>query len=1618
MKEPVRQGVAKAVTAERDKGSSTGSIIAIPALALLLGLLISFALGWSWNTRNEEAINAELLRLTDQAEELVKTRFGVYEYGLRGLRGVVITAGPENLSRAEIQRYIASRENRREFPGARGFGYIKFVKAEDTQQFLERARTDDFPDFGIRELSPNSGDRFVIQYIYPLAGNEGATGLDIASEANRRAAALEAARTGEVRLTQPITLVQADGNVRRGFLVLLPVYHPGMPISTPDQREQAIAGWSYAPLVVDEVLYDFEPNLGNISLILTDLSEAEPFFVSDTSGQQPSERLTQSRQIKVYGRDWLMQTAVLPGLSQSIGLLSPWLISALAAALSFAVSSIIWWQMIARRKNFYQAYDKDLSLIAFLRQPVAISSTILLLGLSLLVCLATAVYIWRTNISTFSDELIDRTVEAIDAHQDNYLDYKAAVSFFATSVQSMASFQNYLDDEKVAPAVWKDQIANAFVAYMLSSDLVTQARVIGLADNGRELVRVQYEEGQLVKFDRTRLQEKAQEPYMQAAKSLRPGDIWVSDINLNREFGEIAEPFEPTVRFVSPIFDNNQKLFAVTVLNVDAQRILAESLAHDAHHFLGIALDRNARILAYPDSSRNFTFEFGDAPIWGAISRKIALPWGADNRLQSFESEFGSILTASATTQGTANATSGEVTYIFAKPMRSIYGAFLRPVGIVALAFCITIFVVLMTLYTSWRKARQEQLLEEQIVAADRTKEQEELFRGILAAAPEAMLVIDDQGIITLANDQAGSTFAYDTDELLGRSVSIFVRPQDVAAHEAGMRQYMTNPGLVAMGRDREIIAQRKDGSTFPIEINLAPAQLSGQTIVIVSLRDLTEARRAEAVLLAAKEAALKASEAKGAFMANISHEIRTPLNAIIGLTSLLFDDDLPDRHRDYLNKINLAGRSLLGIVNDVLDLAKIEADEMTLERVVFAPKEKLTEIETVLKNQAESAGINLISEIGPGVPDLVIGDGNRLGQILTNLLGNAIKFTEKGSVTLKAELVESQNPDTADNVTLHFSVTDTGIGIPEDVQAKLFQPFSQADSSTSRKFGGTGLGLSIVRKMADLMGGTCSLVSEPGKGSTFAVTIPFELVKADGSDEQDTGSDPLFVFIVEDNQADCLRLKELATSLGWRAIALSTGQELVDEYMQHHKNNRRLPDAIIIDWQLPDFDGLRAIQKLADEVGEDTLPAALMISAFDKDKIAKIDTSRLVDEIVNKPIDGSTLFNTVNEIVSAKTGRLNKVLELTSTASLNANWLADIKVLVVDDSALNREVADQILKRNGAHSVAVESAEKCIELLEKTSLMFDVVLMDIQMPGMDGYEATRFIRNNLKLENLPIIALTAGALVEEKKAALNAGMNDFLTKPIEPQSLISRIRACVEQSRGRSIPVTPHVSAAKPQPAVSEVPDRNTTATPPASADLASSDSEETLPLWDKQRAMTLVYGNEALLIRIAGLFPPQAREIIDKLRAALSNEDAKACVMLLHTLQGAASQVAALKAAAHGKKLENVTLEEGISTLKTEFDEFAKTVEDTAIHIEAGLTNGVSETAPANGQNEDLINLLNLLEAGSADAMEKFKQVTSELAELTSHDQVAIMENHLRNLDFDIVAEMIKPIAKSNSE
>jgi PAS domain S-box-containing protein len=636
------------------------------------------------------------------------------------------------------------------------------------------------------------------------------------------------------------------------------------------------------------------------------------------------------------------------------------------------------------------------------------------------------------------------------------------------------------------------------------------------------------------------------------------------------------------------------------------------------------------------------------------------------------------------------------------------------------------------------------------------------------------MVRVDVDNRIVACNPAFEQLFGYTQTELSGRNIVEVVSSPEYRT-EASRNVSLVQEGGVIRSISRR---QRKDHSLVDVELLGAPVMVAGRKVGIFAFYlDITERKQAMAALEQAKAAAEAANQAKSAFLATMSHEIRTPMNAIIGMTGLLLDTELTSEQRDFAETVRASSDALLNIINDILDFSKIEAEKLELERQPFDLRECVESALDLLASRAAEKGLDLAYLLDDQVPSAVYGDVTRLRQILVNLLSNAVKFTSQGEVVVSIAArgtddegrEDAEHRDTAPVYELHFAVRDTGIGITEEGRTALFQSFSQVDASTSRRYGGTGLGLAISKRLAELMGGTMWVESQPGIGSTFHFTLLAQAAPARARPYLENSQVRLVgkrILIVDDNETNCSILTLQTQSWGMLPYAYTSAKEALTQVQAG------VPfDVAILDMQMPEMDGLTLAEQIRRSQNTRELPLVMLTSLGRRD----IDTQGVeFVAFLHKPIKPSQLYNTLLSIF-AEQEQARPVLKPTEATGIQFDALLGqrlpLRILLVEDNTVNQKLALRLLERMGYRADVAGNGLEALEALQRQH--YDVILMDVQMPEMDGLEASRIIHESWPPEQHPrIIAMTANAMQGDREECLAAGMDDYLTKPIQVTAL------------------------------------------------------------------------------------------------------------------------------------------------------------------------------------------------------------------------------------------------------
>ena len=881
--------------------------------------------------------------------------------------------------------------------------------------------------------------------------------------------------------------------------------------------------------------------------------------------------------------------------------------------------------------------------------------------------------------------------------------------------------------------------------------------------------------------------------------------------------------------------------------------------------------------------------------------------------------------------------------------------------------------------------ARLNNTLEEKIkFRTQELADQLSFQRVLMDTIPYPLFYKDAECRFAGFNKSYGDTFAVDTNLLIGKTVLDL--------------DYLPEADRIEYQQEDERTIQQTASVRREMPIPFADGQIH-QTLYWVSgfrkadgqpgglvgtFVDITAQKQAEAKLAYAKELAEEAARMKSDFLANMSHEIRTPLNAILGLTHLLLKSELNPQQGNFVEKIHRSGRHLLGVINDILDFSKIEAGKLALNPQPFALNTLLEDLIDLTAAKAHQKGLEFIIDIAPDVPHELIGDELRLGQILINYMSNAVKFTEQGDIRLEIRIAEQRE----NGILLYFAIHDTGIGLTEEQQARLFQSFQQADASTTRKYGGTGLGLAISRTLAEMMQGSVGVESHYGEGSTFWFTALLQPVVEHAASTLIPSHDlrGTRVLVVDNNPKTAVALTNMLMAMSFEVTQSSSCTQaltLIDERLSVS------PIALIFAKEnLPDMSGLQMATELA--AREMTAkPPVVLLHHGECAADHPVMTSPLIAAHLIKPITPSHLFDTAMQLLaghaSAKPNQSRGHNDFHDEESMAA--FAGARLLLVEDNDLNQEVARELLLTAGFSVDIADNGQLALEQLAKAD--YELVLMDIQMPVMDGLTATQLLRRDPRWATLPVIAMTANAMEQDRQQCLAAGMNDFVSKPIEPEQLWRALqrwltpRNPVNQS-GREQSAIPRTQPTDPM-----VP---------------------TLPGVDSEQGLSRVMGNHNVYRKLLLKFVEGQHDSLERIRQALDANDRTLAERLAHTLKGVSGNIGASTLQEQAALLEKAIREQGSADEIADRLAQIDTPLQTLCHqLSMALMPPHAEASPEpapRGIDDDirpiLEQLAQLLREDDAEALEVLDEHLSSLQQSRSHF-FAPLEEAIRNYEFE---------------
>lgn len=761
-------------------------------------------------------------------------------------------------------------------------------------------------------------------------------------------------------------------------------------------------------------------------------------------------------------------------------------------------------------------------------------------------------------------------------------------------------------------------------------------------------------------------------------------------------------------------------------------------------------------------------------------------------------------------------------------------------VGEVLLLGIVFLFSVFRARY-AWERERNEQEL----------RESEERFHRLQDISTSGIL-IHDQGVILDANSGLCHMVGYSLDELVGFEVVKLVAPAWREKTMACIRQ--------GLSETQHLEGLHRDGSIFPIEVRARYLPYHGKQVRVAEIRDITEQKRIEAELLQARDTAERAHQVKSEFLANMSHEIRTPLNSIIGMIHLILRTTLTFQQWDYLNKIQTSSQLLLEIVNDVLDFSKIDAGKLNIEFIDFDLAQILDHLGHIVGSKATEKELEFIFQLDPNLPRHLVGDPVRLGQILLNLVSNALKFTPRGQIVLSSQLLEEHD----DQLMVRFAIQDTGIGLTQEQQSLLFQAFQQAEASTTRKFGGTGLGLVICQRLAKLMEGEMGVESQYGQGSTFWFTVRLQRPATPLVHPSLQEGIKILLLYEEDHIGLCKMLQDIRLE----TISVSSSEE-AQEILREAEQLEHSFELVLFDWSLWETSGFEFTHWIRHFPWHQNPPKILLLVNYAQKEMVQHFKDVKLDGLLVKPLNPLSLAENIAQILLNEPHPVIDVEPVAEEETLIA--LQGVKILLVEDNPINQQVTKELLALGGVQCEIANHGQEALNRLIMHREIYDAVLMDLQMPIMDGYEATQILRRELGPETPPIIAMTAHALNEEQQRTEEIGLNDYLTKPIDTRLLFTTLARWVRPQKMTSLSLPFSSSSHEVNRLITLLPDINVA------------------------NAMTRLLGEVDLYRELLKLYAQEQKPFIATLRNLLHEGKIEEACYTVHGLKGVSLNIGA---------------------------------------------------------------------------------------------------------------------------
>jgi two-component system sensor histidine kinase/response regulator len=889
------------------------------------------------------------------------------------------------------------------------------------------------------------------------------------------------------------------------------------------------------------------------------------------------------------------------------------------------------------------------------------------------------------------------------------------------------------------------------------------------------------------------------------------------------------------------------------------------------------------------------------------------------------------------------------------------------------------------------------------------TQESQRRLTDIIDFLPDPTLVIDVGGHVIAWNRAMEEMTGIKAEEMLGKGDYEYAVPfygerrailidLVLLPREQLEREYAHIERKASVLAGETYVPHLKGGGRYLYATASALHDSKGNVVgAIETIRDITRRKAAEEELQKAKEVAVAATQAKSDFLANMSHEIRTPMNAVIGMAHLALQTDLNPKQEDYLRKIQRSAHSLLGIINDILDFSKIEAGKLQMETVDFSLEEVLENVSTVVAVKAQEKEIEFLMDTSQDVPLALVGDPLRLGQALINLCNNAVKFTEKGEIVVSTRMVERDD----ESVILRFSVRDTGVGLTEEQKGKLFKAFTQADSSTTRRYGGTGLGLSISRRLVNMMGGEIWVESEPGKGSEFLFTAKFGLAKkvARRHLEPSVELRGMRVLVVEDNASSREILQAMLESMSFEVSVVASAEEGIAELVSEAK--ARPYKLVVMDWKMSGMDGIKACEVIKKHSDIPSKPKVIIVTAYGREEVMQRSAKVGVDGFLLKPVGQSVLFDAIMVAFDKEVPDRERAAQIKGGVDEDLAKIRGARVLLAEDNEINQQVAQEMLERAGLVVHIANNGQEAVKRVKAET--YDAVLMDIQMPVMGGFEATWEIRKDGRSKDLPIIAMTAHAMAGDREKSLEAGMSDHVTKPIDPDELFAALARWIK-------------------PGVRDIPEDQCDLGVPAEKEeeiLLSA-----LPGIDISSGLSRVGGNKPLYVKLLCKFRKGHENAAKEIKATFQSGDRETAGRLAHTVKGVSGNLGAEPLYRASAELEKAIKEgmERVDSPMAEFRTHLKVVMDGIKALEEGLAARQAPERPGVEMEVDkeavkrlLQEMARLLESDLTEAVNRLETLRQHLSQSSAQEAFKRLEKQVEGFDTDGALDSIEAIARN---